>query len=66
MTTTDPANDWDGSYAGPPPPSDIGRPQAAFVRIADAGALNGSLLDAGCGTGEHAILASAAMFSGWP
>jgi cyclopropane fatty-acyl-phospholipid synthase-like methyltransferase len=58
MTAADAAHDWDGSYAGPSPPWDIGRPQLAFVRLADAGALTGSLLDAGCGTGEHTILAA--------
>ena len=57
MTAAD-AQDWDGSYAGPSPPWDIGRPQPAFVRLADAGALTGSLLDAGCGTGAHTILAA--------
>ncbi len=58
MTAPDAASDWDGSYAGPPPPWDIGRPQPAFIRLADAGALTGSVLDAGCGTGEHAMLAA--------
>jgi SAM-dependent methyltransferase len=58
MTTTGPAQDWDSSYAGPAPPWDIGRPQAALLRLADAGALTGVLLDAGCGTGEHTILAA--------
>jgi SAM-dependent methyltransferase len=53
-----PHPDWDDSYAGPPPPWDIGRPQPAFVRLAEAGALTGALLDAGCGTGEHTILAT--------
>ncbi|HET9078231.1 MAG TPA: class I SAM-dependent methyltransferase [Acidimicrobiales bacterium] len=52
------AHDWDDSYGGPPPPWDIGRPQAALVRLADAGALAGAVLDAGCGTGEHTILAA--------
>jgi SAM-dependent methyltransferase len=52
------AHDWDSSYAGPSPPWDIGRPQPAFVRLADVGALTGALLDAGCGTGEHTILAA--------
>jgi SAM-dependent methyltransferase len=59
MTTADtPHPDWDDSYSGPPPPWDIGRPQPAFVRLANAGALTGALLDAGCGTGEHTILAA--------
>jgi SAM-dependent methyltransferase len=52
------AADWDGSYTGPSPPWDIGRPQPAFVRLADVGALTGAFLDAGCGTGEHTILAA--------
>jgi SAM-dependent methyltransferase len=58
MTSADAAHDWDDSYSGPPPPWDIGRPQPAFARLAEAGALTGSLLDAGCGTGEHTILAA--------
>ena len=58
MTVADAPHDWDDSYTGPPPPWDIGRPQPAFVRLAEAGALRGALLDAGCGTGEHAILAA--------
>lgn len=49
---------WDDSYVGPAPPWDIGRPQPAFVRLADSGALSGALLDAGCGTGEHTMLAA--------
>lgn len=50
---------WDASYAGgTPPPWDIGRPQPPFVRLADEGRLTGRLLDAGCGTGENALLAA--------
>jgi SAM-dependent methyltransferase len=50
---------WDDSYAGSEPPAwDIGKPQAAFVRLADQGLLAGQLLDAGCGTGEHTLLAA--------
>ena len=58
MTT--PQN-WDAMYAAgaEPPPWDIGRPQPAFERLAGRGLLSGRLLDAGCGTGEHALLAAA-------
>jgi cyclopropane fatty-acyl-phospholipid synthase-like methyltransferase len=41
-----------------PPPWDIGRPQPAFQALAEARALRGRVLDAGCGTGEHAIMAA--------
>jgi cyclopropane fatty-acyl-phospholipid synthase-like methyltransferase len=52
--------EWDASYtADAPAPWDIGRPQPAFVRLADEGRLTGRLLDAGCGTGENALLAAA-------
>ena len=57
MTT--PSAGWDSAYEGSPAPWDIGRPQAAFVRLAEAGLLSGRLLDAGCGTGEHVLLAAA-------
>jgi SAM-dependent methyltransferase len=45
-------------YASPPP-WDIGRPQPAFRALADAGAIQGRVLDVGCGTGEHALMAAA-------
>lgn len=44
-------------YASPPP-WDIGRPQPAFQALADAGAITGRVLDAGCGTGEHTLMAA--------
>ena len=44
-------------YAGSPP-WDIGRPQPAFQSLADQGALRGRVLDAGCGTGEHTLMAA--------
>jgi SAM-dependent methyltransferase len=51
--------EWDASYtADTPAPWDIGRPQPTFVRLADEGRLTGRLLDAGCGTGENALLAA--------
>nr|WP_184987366.1 class I SAM-dependent methyltransferase [Sphaerisporangium rubeum] len=46
---------WDASYHDGPPPWDIGRPQQAVVRLASRGAFSGSVLDVGCGTGEHAL-----------
>ena len=49
--------DWDASYAGTPP-WDIGRPQEPFIELAEAGAFRGHVLDLGCGTGEHALLAA--------
>jgi len=52
-------HDWDGAYAeGTPSPWDIGRPQPAFVRLAERDLLSGRVLDAGCGTGEQALLAA--------
>lgn len=38
------------------PPWDIGRPQPVFARLAQAGVIRGRVLDAGCGTGEHALM----------
>jgi SAM-dependent methyltransferase/DNA-binding MarR family transcriptional regulator len=49
--------DFDALYAGTPP-WDIGRPQPAFLELAKAGALRGKVLDVGCGTGEHTLLAA--------
>ena len=49
---------WDASYLDGPPPWDIGAPQPAMSRLAGEGAFSGAVLDAGCGTGEHALLAA--------
>ncbi|HTW49113.1 MAG TPA: class I SAM-dependent methyltransferase [Acidobacteriaceae bacterium] len=42
---------WDASYQDGPAPWDIGRPQPAIVGLHFAG----SVLDAGCGTGENTL-----------
>src|SRR2546421_2189920 len=62
MTDSSPARpgrpeDFDFLYAVTPP-WDIGRPQPAFVALAQAGAIRGRVLDVGCGTGEHALMAA--------
>ena len=47
---------WDASYhRRDPAPWDIGGPQPAIVRLASEGGFAGSVLDAGCGTGENAL-----------
>jgi cyclopropane fatty-acyl-phospholipid synthase-like methyltransferase len=51
-------HDFEPSYADTPP-WDIGRPQPALLRLAQAGQLRGRVLDVGCGTGEHALMAAA-------
>jgi cyclopropane fatty-acyl-phospholipid synthase-like methyltransferase len=49
--------DFDAMYTGTPP-WDIGRPQPSFVGLAESAALRGRVLDVGCGTGEHALMAA--------
>src|SRR3954470_15183449 len=46
---------WDASYLDGPAPWDVGRPQPAILRLAGEGAFAGTVLDAGCGTGENAL-----------
>lgn len=41
------------------PPWEIDGPQPALREVAVAGLVRGRVLDAGCGTGEHALLAAA-------
>jgi SAM-dependent methyltransferase len=51
-TTTIDRTTFESIYAGQPP-WEIGRPQKAFIDVADK--ITGSLLDAGCGTGDNAL-----------
>ncbi len=52
------AERWNAVYVDGRPPWDIGRPQPAVVRLAEAGAFRSRFLDAGCGTGENTLLAA--------
>src|SRR5438874_1952 len=56
MTTVPDRNTFETAYAGQAP-WDIGRPQQAFLDVADQ--VTGSVLDAGCGTGENALFFAA-------
>ncbi len=47
--------DFHESYASGKPPWDIDGPQPAFVELQKRGAIQGSVLDVGCGTGENAL-----------
>jgi SAM-dependent methyltransferase len=52
MTPVPDRTTFESAYAGQAP-WDIGRPQKAFLDVADR--ISGSVLDAGCGTGENAL-----------
>ena len=51
--------EFEAAYATPPP-WDIGRPQPAFASLAAEGRLGARVLDVGCGTGEHVLMAAQA------
>ena len=51
------SQDFDRSYLGTPA-WDIGRPQPVFAALMEEGAISGRVLDAGCGTGEHTLMAA--------
>jgi 2-polyprenyl-3-methyl-5-hydroxy-6-metoxy-1,4-benzoquinol methylase len=55
---------FNSSYSGTPP-WDIGRPQREIVRLAEAGEIRGSVLDVGCGTGEHALYLAGLGHEAW-
>jgi SAM-dependent methyltransferase len=52
------AGRFEDAYKGTPP-WDIDGPQPAVVELAEAGAIVGPVLDAGCGTGENALYLAA-------
>ena len=52
-----PPNRWD-IYDRVVPPWETGRAQPALAELAEAGRFTGRVLDIGCGTGEHALLAA--------
>jgi 2-polyprenyl-3-methyl-5-hydroxy-6-metoxy-1,4-benzoquinol methylase len=56
MTAVPDRSTFESMYAGGAP-WDIGRPQQAFIRAADQ--IRGSVLDAGCGTGDIALFLAA-------
>ena len=50
-----PLSSFDNAYEGTPT-WDIGRPQGVVARLVASGSVTGAVLDAGCGTGEHALM----------
>ncbi|MGB2918692.1 MAG: class I SAM-dependent methyltransferase [Mycobacterium sp.] len=56
MDQTPTLSRFDEFYKNQTPPWVIGEPQPVIVDLAAAGAINGRVLDVGCGTGEHTIL----------
>ncbi|MGO4443506.1 class I SAM-dependent methyltransferase [Mycobacterium sp. 2YAF39] len=56
MDSTPTFSRFDDAYKTRSAPWVIGEPQPAIVDLERAGQVHGSVLDAGCGTGEHTIL----------
>jgi SAM-dependent methyltransferase len=52
------------AYRGTPP-WDIGRPQPDIVRLEEAGEIQGSVLDVGCGTGENVLYLASRGHDAW-
>lgn len=58
VTAVDTERGYDALYAVRPP-WDIAAAQPALRELAETGAVHGRVLDVGCGTGEHALMAAA-------
>jgi SAM-dependent methyltransferase len=56
---------FDEAYLAGAPPWDIGAPQPEVVRLEESGEIVGSVLDAGCGTGENALFLTQAGHQVW-
>jgi SAM-dependent methyltransferase len=56
MDQTPASSRFDEFYRTTTPPWVIGEPQPAIVQLERAGLIRGTVLDVGCGTGEHTIL----------
>jgi SAM-dependent methyltransferase len=52
-------HDFEGAYRDGSAPWDIGKPQPEVIRLEEEGAFRGTVLDAGCGTGENTLLLAA-------
>jgi cyclopropane fatty-acyl-phospholipid synthase-like methyltransferase len=55
---------FDSAYRGTPP-WDIGRPQKEFTELVRRGEITGSVLDIGCGSGEHALFFAQEGYEVW-
>jgi SAM-dependent methyltransferase len=51
--------EFEAAYASTPP-WDIGRPQPGFAALVASSSIRGRVLDVGCGTGEHVLMAAEA------
>ena len=56
------AGGWDAIYQSGNAPWDIGRPQGAIARVVESGDIEEPVLDSGCGSGEHALMAAGMGF----
>lgn len=55
---------FEASYSGTPV-WDIGRSQPAIAALVEAGEVEGSVLDVGCGTGEHVLFLRERGYEAW-